>query len=246
MPDSFDLYATENGFASESNPVRQAILKVLAQRSLTFGELKKFAGKAQSTLSVHLENMERDGLIKSEAVEGDKRKKRYSLVASLVGSSSYNIEAMRSAIRKHLAESPGEAFGFLSAILKAVIYGLQSTGINFDPFLKNLGRMVGHEISDYFGETEFVPLVGEIAMFWKQHRLGTMVVESTAPVTVVVDDCFDCGGMPDVGKTLCALDEGIIEGILFEKLGKGLMVTETECYGTGYNHCKFVVEAPEK
>ncbi len=242
MPDDFDLYATGKGFVSENNPVRQSILKALARRPMTFGEIKEHSGKAQSTLSVHLENLERDGLIASEGVEGDRRKKQYVLVASLVGSSSYNIEPMRTAIRKHLAESPGEPFGFISAVLKAVIYGLRSTGIDFDPFLKNLGRIVGQEISGYFQETDLMSLVGEIAKFWKQHRLGTMVVESKAPITVVVDDCFDCGGIPDVGRTLCALDEGIIEGLLLEKTGDEYTTTEAECYGTGFNHCKFVVE----
>ena len=80
MADSFDLYATEKGFVSESNPVRQSILRALARRSMTFGEIKELAGKAQSTLSVHLENMEREGLIRSEGVEGDRRKKQYTLV----------------------------------------------------------------------------------------------------------------------------------------------------------------------
>ncbi|MCX9025142.1 MAG: ArsR family transcriptional regulator, partial [Candidatus Methanoperedens sp.] len=61
-------------------------------------------------------------------------------------------------------------------------------------------------------------------------------------LTLVVNNCHHCSKMPNVGKTLCSMDEGIIEGVFSSKLDRHCHVKETECWGTGYNHCKFVVE----
>ncbi len=48
--------------------------------------------------------------------------------------------------------------------------------------------------------------------------------------------------MPDIGRTQCSLDEGILEAIIEEKLKVQCSIQETECYGTGHDHCKFIIK----
>ena len=47
-----------------------------------------------------------------------------------------------------------------------------------------------------------------------------------------------------IKKPFCALEEGLIEGALREKLDRECRVRETECYGTGHGHCLFVLTVP--
>ncbi|OUJ18378.1 putative transcriptional regulator containing HTH and 4VR domain [Methanonatronarchaeum thermophilum] len=48
--------------------------------------------------------------------------------------------------------------------------------------------------------------------------------------------------MPNVGRPLCSLDEGIIEGIINTKTQQNIKIKETECHGLGHKHCKFKIK----
>ncbi len=83
-------------------------------------------------------------------------------------------------------------------------------------------------------------MLKELAGIWKKLSLGT--VEIVGENTIRVKDCYQCGHMPDVGKTLCASDAGIIAGALDRVTGKKYSVRETKCWGTGYDFCEFNIE----
>ena len=59
----FELYYTKNGLVQVSNDVRRRILHELTDKNLSLTDLSKITGKAQSTLSVHLDKMVSEGLI---------------------------------------------------------------------------------------------------------------------------------------------------------------------------------------
>jgi hypothetical protein len=65
------------------------------------------------------------------------------------------------------------------------------------------------------------------------------IINSSSP-EVMVTRCYHCSKMPNVGKTLCSMDEGILEGIFSSRLNIDYTFKETECFGTGYQHCKFI------
>jgi len=72
--------------------------------------------------------------------------------------------------------------------------------------------------------------------------MGVMSLIDNSGSAVRIDGCYHCSKMPNVGKTLCSMDEGILEGVISNKLGVNYNVQETECYGTGHGHCTFVIE----
>jgi predicted hydrocarbon binding protein len=47
--------------------------------------------------------------------------------------------------------------------------------------------------------------------------------------------------MPDMGKTLCPSDAGIIAGVLDKTLRKNHSVKEVKCWGTGHDFCEFEI-----
>jgi predicted hydrocarbon binding protein len=87
----------------------------------------------------------------------------------------------------------------------------------------------------------------ELIEYWSTHGLGRMKLQQEDnTLTIIVDECLECKDSPNVGDTLCTLDEGLIEGIMETKLKVEANVQEVECYGTGHDHCKFIVTLKEK
>ena len=78
---NFELYYTSGGLVQVSNDVRRKILRELQDADLSLTDLSHIVGKAQSTLSVHLEKMVDDGLITVHDDPQDSRRKIYSLVS---------------------------------------------------------------------------------------------------------------------------------------------------------------------
>ena len=74
----FELYYTKNGLVQVSNDVRRRILHELTDKNLSLTDLSKITGKAQSTLSVHLDKMVSEGLISARDDPEDSRWPRCS------------------------------------------------------------------------------------------------------------------------------------------------------------------------
>ena len=85
-------------------------------------------------------------------------------------------------------------------------------------------------------------LIDEVKEFFSQHDLGELNVYSLVPLTLIVKDDYDMSDVPDVGKTLCILNEGILEAVFDSRTGVPLRVTQSECFGIKSNYCKFVLE----
>jgi predicted hydrocarbon binding protein len=128
---------------------------------------------------------------------------------------------------------------FFRTLCHTIRYGLEAYGMNPKPVFKKIGNDIGQKMGRFFVAGSIEELLAELAEFWQLHGLGEIEIRNPDPLTLIVHDCFDCSDMPDVGRTLCALDEGIFEGIFEASLKLPVTAKEVECYGTGHNHCKF-------
>ena len=81
-----------------------------------------------------------------------------------------------------------------------------------------------------------------IAKFWAENDMGTLEIQKKRPLVIRIESNYDCSGVPDVGRPLCAMDEGIMEAILSKRTGKEWKVREFVCHGTGHDHCLFSVK----
>jgi len=79
----------------------------------------------------------------------------------------------------------------------------------------------------------------ELAKIWEDLRLGT--IEIKGENLIRVKDCYQCGNMPNMGKTLCSTDAGIIAGVLDTICKQRYSVKETKCWGTGHDFCEFEI-----
>lgn len=135
--------------------------------------------------------------------------------------------------------NPG-AIALARAILGTVGKGIESLKVNPQPILKLIGKQVGEQIAGEFKSRRIDDLLREIANYWKAHNLGEVTIHN---LTIIVRNCIECENMPNVNSCLCAFIEGVLETILDRNLNVRSSVNEVECWGTGHDHCKFIIAA---
>lgn len=214
----------------------------LQRRDLSLSEIAVLTSKAQSTLSVHLDKMVKEGLIGYRDDPEDNRRKIFYVISRPVGSSVVPREELKKAVSNTIGRSIGSPSTFLKGTIRSIVIGMESIGFNMDPVLKDIGRQMGAEISTRMKATDVEGLIKEIKDFYMLHEMGELVVFSLHPVTLIIRDEYDCSKAPDVGKTLCLLNEGILEAIFEERLHMPLRVVEKDTFGVGFNMCKYVIE----
>jgi len=84
----FELYATRDGIIAIMDPTRVRIVHFLASEEREFDEIVSYIGKAKSTISSHLDILEKSRVIISSRARKDQRKKLYKSSADLIGMSS--------------------------------------------------------------------------------------------------------------------------------------------------------------
>ncbi|HIH76154.1 MAG TPA: ArsR family transcriptional regulator [Methanomassiliicoccales archaeon] len=214
----------------------------LQRRDLSLSEIAVLTSKAQSTLSVHLDKMVKEGLIGYRDDPLDNRRKIFYVISRPVGSSVVPREELKKAVSNTIGRSIGTPSTFLKGTIRSIVIGMEAIGFNMDPVLKDIGRQMGAEISTRMKANDVEGLIKEVKDFYAMHELGELVVFSLHPVTLIIRDEYDCSKAPDVGKTLCLLNEGILESIFEERLHMPLRVVEKDTFGVGFNMCKYVIE----
>lgn len=236
------IFSTDSGMVALDSPVKLKILGLLSNGAKSFDELVGKSRKAKSTISVHLHDLEELNLIQEKTYPNDKRKKYFVLNALYL---AFSAPPLRSQYNEHLDNIVASLSGGNSLkenLFGSLRYGMEAYGIDPKPILKRMGSDIGLKIGPGFKSDDCEGVLNELSFFWKYHELGDMTFIESSELEILVNNCHHCCKMPNVGKTLCSMDEGIMEGIFSSRLNQDYNVKETECCGTGYNHCKFLVE----
>lgn len=236
-----EFFYTEKGLVAVDSPVKLQILNLLREEPKSFDEIVKYTEKAKSTISVHLNDLRSCELVEEKFDPEDRRKKIYSLTSRYMGCSQEPFLGHYSSLLEKVAANGNDRFRFMEALFHALRYGFEAYGFNNAPVVKMIGIDIGKHISSNFESNILESLLNEIAGFLEFHGdCRTSVLMENTPA-LRVEDYFKAVSMPVTGKPFCTLREGIIEGILKEKLGKECGVLEIECYGTGHTHCLFEI-----
>ena len=236
------IFSTENGMAALDSPVKLKIIEFIHGQPRSFENIVNECCKAKSTISVHLKDLVMQNIILEQKDPSDKRKKYYSLNSQFIAYSQTPMQNCYNRIIDRLmdtVDSGNSEMEFFRTLCHTIRYGLEAYGMNPKPVFKKIGNDIGQKMGRFFVAGSIEELLTEMAGFWQLHGLGEIEIDNLDPLTLVIYDCFDCSDMPDVGRTLCALDEGIFEGIFEASLKLPVTAKEVECYGTGHNHCKF-------
>ncbi len=238
-----ELFATPNGVKAIKSPVRIKILSMLREGDLSFDEIVKFSGRAKSTVSSHLKAMSRDGIISSRMNPQDARKKIFSIKSEYIGKLHREKlqEDITAYIQRYIA-SENDPFEFFRLIFHTLRISLLTQGVDIDPILHEAGLKVGEALYEKVKDPNMEIFLGNIASFWETHSLGSVEVKTLNPLTISVQDCFECSGLPYLGRPACAFDSGILESLFSLYKEEEAKVKETECYALGDKACRFIIE----
>jgi predicted hydrocarbon binding protein len=215
---------------------------MLRKGTVSFDDLVEQSGKAKSTISVHLDDLEKLSLIQEKSSPEDKRKKYFFLNSVCFAYSEIPIMKQYQKNLDTFEISGLNGDSLMMHIFQTVRYGMEAYGFNPKPIMKRLGRDIGARLGPELEANDVSGLLQELIEFWKSQKLGKMKIINSSSPTVIVTECYHCSKMPNVGRTLCSMDEGILEGIFSSRLGIDYSFKETECFGNGYQHCKFIFE----
>ncbi len=206
--------------------MRKKILQMLAEREMTVTELANALGISKATVSHHIENLRREGLVKINREERVRNfiKKYYTLAIPNGNVGEILVNAIRASTNKkdrtEVFRNTVRLLGF--AMLKVSPH-----------IFKRIGYEVGYSLGFKDANLE------DLAELWESLGLGET---SCSRDNLIVENCYFCSGLPSVGYTYCKFDEGFIAGFLTRAEDKRFRVEETKCWGLGYELCEFNVK----
>ena len=239
------LFSTKDSVKAISSPVKKKIMDALRDRDMSFDEMVDYCGKAKSTISVHIHDLEEAGLIALHPHPDDNRRKILTQTSTPLGRlTNIDREALLrddGAAKKPAEFTPGDIASFFRWCVRVFRTEAMILGINIDPVLERSGWQIGCVLAPLVCDPDLTKMVQKMDAFWREYGLGTIELSSLKPIILTVEGCFECEDLPITGHGACSFDTGILSAIFTRVLNGPVTVTETECYSSGYEHCQFMV-----
>lgn len=235
------LYSTPKGISAIGSPVKVKILEMLARDEMAFDEIVENSGRAKSTISVHLKDLAEAGIIGARPDLSDGRRKIFYLNSLFLGSADSGDRGwfdLDRYIQKEITcdKNPALLYRF---ILSTIRLNLMDQGISVDPILRLAGLKAGESLYPCVEDPDIEGIVGRMGSLWEKTGLGTVEMESSAPLTLNIRDCFECIDLPIKGKPVCSFESGLLSSLFSLYYGQRVKATETRCYAMGSNLCRF-------
>lgn len=240
--DEIKIFGTEQGVNVIDSPIKIKILSLLRDEELNGSNIVSLTGKSKSTISAHLKDLIKAGIVDYKIDPVDNRKKIYFIKSRYLGTFSRDSiikTAMEDFHRQDI--NSDDPFMFYKNMLMAIRISLMEEGINIDPILHNAGLKVGKKFTEHFENPTTEKLIENLAEFWKKNELGHMEAQSLNPLVINVTDCFECKDLPIIGKSACAFDSGVLEAIFSHHFKKAIIANEVKCYARGDDYCCFEI-----
>lgn len=239
------LFSTQKDVIALESPIKGIILELLANGEISFDDIVSRTGKAKSTISVHLKDLEDSGLVVSRSDPNDNRKKLVSLIAKPIGHLTNRDRVSASAHLKSdsfgYQYTEGDIASFYQNILKVIRTEAMNLGINTNPVLERAGFRIGQLIAPMVADVSLHKKIQNMNGIWEMYRLGRIRLIAEVPITISVHGCFECEDLPVTGHGACAFDVGVLRAIFFNEMNEHPIVEEIECYSSGYDHCTFII-----
>jgi predicted hydrocarbon binding protein len=240
------LFSTRDNVVAVDSPIKVRILEIVSMGPVLFDQIVELTGKAKSTISVHIRDLEREGLITSQPDSRDSRRRLIALSSTAIGRLTNTDRTARAP--PHLPR-PGkeepftdeDIVSFFRYVVRVFRSHAMAMGINIDPVLQQTGEEVGRELAPRVAGRSVEDVAKKMDAFWQAHGLGAITLAGTDPLTLEVHGCFECEDLPVTGHGACAFDIGVLTTIFTHQLQCPVTVVEERCYSSGDDRCVFVI-----
>ena len=129
-------------------------------------------------------------------------------------------------------------------LFRAVRLALQELSPDMEQTLFALGAQFGREaVGPNLAGERLCDALEKLGPVWSAAGLGSIEVVACTEdgARLAETHCATCEGMPNVGKPVCHLERGVLNGALEAALGRSVNTRETKCWGMGDRSCEFEI-----
>jgi len=246
--DYVQLYMTPEGPKIIESSTKTKILSLLETKDLYFDEILAKTGKSKPTLSNHLKVLEDRGIIGSKNDHYDKRKKLFYIKAKQYVELSTDIKLnidLKDYFKDSLTQIDNPV-DFYALTLRSIRFFLIDSSIDIDPLLMNIGNFMGDSMYSYIESPQIEKLIENIASFFNKFELGHVKLVENDPLTIHINENFECKDMINIGRPHCAIAKGSFESIFAKHFQSEVLVDEVKCQAKGDAYCLFVIKKVDK
>ncbi|WP_400197098.1 ArsR family transcriptional regulator [Candidatus Methanarcanum hacksteinii] len=239
---AFEIYAVDDGSINSiiqvSDPLHMRILNELSESPLSMSEVADITGKAQSTLSVHMEQLVNRNLISYDFDKNDSRRKIFRLISKKIASSKDVIEHPKDDSEDFFDNLMDGKDFFKDALIRFLIK-LDFSGLDFSPLTFDMGREFAMHISSRLTSNKVEDVISWIQEFYERNAIGEVCIYTFMPLTIIIryGETF-----PLPIDSIASFNHGLFTGLLTGATNIPYVITKSEIFGTGNNYHKFVIE----
>ncbi len=241
--DSFEVYSTINSgkpkLVQVSDPLHMKILNELAKRPMSTTEISDMTKKAQSTLSIHLDQMTVQNLISAEYDKNDSRRKIFTLSGKKIAFTKDAVPNCQVAVDKNIdlaLTGKDKLYKYLADSMQVT---LECSGLDISPLMETFGSYVGNRLSNVIKATRVEDAIKELQEFYERNDIGAVSIYTFLPLTIIIKTEEE---FPIKMDSFNSFNQGVFKTILSSIVGKKYVVTKSEIFGTGNNYFKFIIE----
>lgn len=244
-PGDILLFHTDTSVLAVSTSTKVHILKLAKEGPVSEDAIVIQTGKARSTITKHLRDLEKAGLIRTSINPKDKRRRIVMLSSEKIGhltTSDWNVPPAPSiASDAAAALACNDITSFFRFAMITFRTQAMTMGIDLSPLMRQTGIQLGAGLAPVLAAKTVEGLIQNMAAFWKKYGLGTVALSSKTPLVIELRGCFECSDMPLTGRCVCAFDTGVLSALFSNHLKCPVSVIEEECYSKGDGRCLFVI-----
>jgi predicted hydrocarbon binding protein len=170
--------------------------------------------------------------------------KQYNIRGTEFGDSlSISSEIVRNLVEKNNMNLNSENSVFLRTMVNSFTTVLNVFTPDRNKILFRVGVILGENYESMFEAEDELTLLKSLGEFWKRNDFGRVenIEKDGEKIKFSVFDCFECRDFPNIGETICKMDEGFFKGILEKKFKKVYNVEEIGCLASGESCCQFEI-----
>lgn len=227
------------------SPMKYEILDLLKDDEMNFEEIVENTSKSKASVSMHLRDLRKEGIVNYKADPSDNRKKIFYLNADYLGSiDSNNIKKTHENQTKHLIDEfidngDIEYVVLLTHTFKSL---LMEFGMDISPVLQKIGNYIGEYLFSQIYDEDLDIFMDNISSYWQKNNLGKIYFELDNKIRITCLDCFESIKVPKSGIPICNIEKGMFETLFNQYFKFDLDIDEIMCYSMGDDKCVYELQ----
>ena len=227
------------------SPAKYEILELLRNDEMNFEDIVENTSKSKASVSMHLRDLRKEGIVKYKADPTDNRKKIFYLNADFLGSIDTNKtkiikkEQTKLMIDEFIEKGDIEYVILLTQTFKSM---LMEFGMDITPVLQKIGNHIGEYLFAQLQHEDLDIFTKNISKYWLKNNLGELSFNIDNNIEITCVNCFESKDLAKSGTPSCYLEKGMLEKLFSMFFNFDLNIDEIMCYSMGDEKCVYQIQ----